>query len=68
MTLDELILEAVRNGLQKLTLWKVDNGFQANASVDGTSWRVEIDPNPARALRRVLGSSEMPTDSNGIFD
>lgn len=56
MTLDALIEDAFTSGCTGITIWlSADHGYQANArSRDGNSWRVEVDQNPARALRKAL--------------
>lgn len=63
MTLEALLQEAAtKGGLRGLTLWKTTDGYQANLSLDGKSWRVEHDADPATALRKVLGAKSAPVD------
>lgn len=43
---------------EKFTLWKVKEGWQANAMAKGSSgWTIAIDPDPMTAIKEVLGIS-----------
>lgn len=55
MTLEEAITDAARSGRVRLSLTPLSTGYQANLSDDGVSWRVEMGPDPATALKKVLG-------------
>lgn len=56
MTLDQAITQAAREGRLSLTIFAASSGYQANLSTDNKkSWRVEMDPDPVTALKKVLG-------------
>lgn len=55
MTLEEAITDAARKGRVRITVWPTSEGYQANLSDDGTSFRVEMAPDPVTALKKVLG-------------
>jgi hypothetical protein len=55
MTLEEAITDAARQGRIRLTVWPTSEGYQANLSDDGSSFRVEMAPDPVTALKKVLG-------------
>lgn len=55
MTLEEAINDAARQGRIRLTVWPTSEGYQANLSDDGSSFRVEMAPDPVTALKKVLG-------------
>jgi len=55
MTLAEAITDAARQGRIRLTVWPTSEGYQANLSDDGSSFRVEMGPDPVTALKKALG-------------
>jgi len=57
-----MIREAALCGLDGLTLWKTQSGWQANARRAGSQgWRVEHAADPADALRLVLSEKTHDT-------
>jgi len=55
MTIEEAINQAAREGRLSLTVFTASQGYQASLSLDRKSWRVEMDADPAVALKKVLG-------------
>lgn len=55
MTLEEAIIDAAKSGRVSITVYPISTGYQASMSTDGNSWRVEMAPEPATALKKVLG-------------
>jgi hypothetical protein len=55
MTLEEAITDAAKSGRVSITVYPISIGYQASLSTDGNSWRVEMGPDPATALKKVLG-------------
>lgn len=71
MTIDEALQEAGKSGLRALTLWKTQDGWQANTSRDGQSWRCETHADPVVAVKAALGVkavSEMTNDNPILGD
>jgi len=69
MTVEQLLAEAVQNGLRGLTLWPTQDGrWQASTSPDRISWSVKIADDPVSALLAVLKAPTKSTGSGGIFD
>lgn len=55
MNITDAISRAALGGPLRLTVFPVSDGYQANMSVDGKSWRVEMAPDPVTAMNKVLG-------------
>ena len=55
MTLEEAITEAARNRGFRMSVFPASEGYQANLSDDGVSFRCEMAPDPLTALKKVLG-------------
>lgn len=55
MTLEEAINDAARKGRLNLSVYAISEGYQANLSDDGKSFRVEMAPDAVSALKKVLG-------------
>lgn len=69
--IDAHLNEAARAGrFIGLTLYATPDGrWQASLTQDRVSWRVEIDADPAAALRRVLGEPvTVAGGTGGIFE
>lgn len=62
---------AIRTACEKnvgLTLWRTGDGrWQANATRDRVSWRVEVRDDPAAALLAVCSVEPKPAEK-GVFD
>lgn len=56
--------------LRGLTLWATAQGWQANASTDGKSWRVAVSADPTAALIEALNGPRAapPETSKSVFD
>ena len=73
MTLDEVLTARAAERLS-VTLFPVTKGFQANVSLDGKGWRVEMDADPVVALKKALGilpgaSGQLwEPPAKGVFD
>lgn len=77
MSIEDVIKEMARKGRFSLPLLATSNKtFQANLSVDGNkSWRVEIDEDPVKAIKKVLGlipgaagRMRVSKENSSIFD
>lgn len=74
MTLEEAIARHAREGRLSLTVFPASTGYQANLSLDGKGWRVEMADDPVVALKKVLGvlpgaaGPALETPSAGVFD
>lgn len=77
MTLDQAIEQAAQEGRLHFSFMPASQGYQANLSVDGRSWRVEMGPDPVTALRKVFGiipgaagqlRQPTPATTSGAFD
>lgn len=55
MTLEEAITDAARNRGFRLSVFPASEGYQANLSDDGKSFRCEMAPDALTALEKVLG-------------
>ena len=70
-TIDEALQEAGKSGLRAFTLWKTQDGWQANSSPDGQSWNCVTHEDPVVAViaaltrKPVPAVSEMTTDEDG---
>lgn len=55
MTLEQAIETAAAGNALRLSVYPASTGYQANLSADGKSFRVEMAPDAATALKKVLG-------------
>lgn len=58
MNLPTLIREAFEKGATSISIFKVQDGFQANLGRNMSTYRVEIGEDPVDALRRALSEFE----------
>jgi hypothetical protein len=77
VTIDQALEQAARAGRLSLSIFAASEGYQASLSTDRKSFRVEMAPDPATALRKVLGllpgasgpmRSATPATGGGVFD
>lgn len=76
MTIEQALQQAAAEGRLSFTLFGVSQGYQANLSIDGKSWRVEMGADPITAMKKALGllpgaSGPLradPAQSSGIFE
>lgn len=55
MTIEDALTAAASEGRLSLSVFAASSGYQANLSIDGKSWRVEMAPDPATAIKKALG-------------
>lgn len=74
MTIEQALQEAANEGRLSLSVFPASEGYQANLSLDGKSWRVEMAADPAEAVKKALGLApgaagpSAMTPDNGAFD
>lgn len=67
-TREETFTEAANAGrLTGLTLWKSEQGWQANRRNPDGSFTVHIDHDPVKAILGVLGVEPPPPLPSGVF-
>ncbi len=74
MTIDEA-LRARANEALRINIFPISQGYQVSLSTDNHSWRVEMGPDPAAALSKVLGLTPgasgplwQPEEQGSVFE
>jgi hypothetical protein len=66
-TLDQQLAEAVKSGLQGITLFSTRDGrWQASTTTDRLGWSVTIDPDPIAAVRIALSAMSTKTTNSDV--
>lgn len=60
MSIEELLRQCGDRGLQGLTIFKSDKGYQASITFDRLGWCVEHGATPDVAVAKVLASKAVP--------
>ena len=80
MTIEDAIRHHAKDGKLRLSVFPSSAGYQASMSNDGSAFRVEMAPDPAEALLKVLGllpgaagqpiddTAEASASTVGVFD